>query len=262
MAVFFGSKRHYPQLVTRQSPKRQKHMIIPRNPSMPARFYSHDAYGHDLQMVVTPEEELEFVYKRHPHLQVSNPQNENDQVADEQIDQVQLWTTDESDRMPTIAYLTPLDCSISSQVPCLRIGIEEKKVTNEKGHPISKKVVELAVGYCPRELLERCEVKVTAKQTKKQCWLTDIWSEVDFRLRKKAPQPQDEGTFAVIEHLNNGEIENSNIARLLMMMSYEFWVRKGVSEEASNAFIASFGIIPDMSRAAFGTKLRRSVFSI
>lgn len=185
------------------------------------------------------------------------------QSASTGIDHVQLWTTQEADYAPSIAYLVGPNLTTSAPMLCLRISIKVKREDlNQKGMAVGKPVVKLEIGYCPQSLIAGCPVKITAKQTARQKWLATIWKKVQFHLEKKSMAAPDEGAFTLIETLSTDAIVKQDTVRLIMMMYSEFWERGEYSDESKMSEIDAFGIANPTTRSAFGSKFRRMEFKI
>lgn len=201
----------------------------------------------------------------------ANSHDDNDSIyqgeerlpASTGIDRVELWTTQEEDSAPSIAYLVGPNVSTSGPMPCLRISIKVKrKDLNQKGMAVGKPVVKLEIGYCPQSLIAGCHVKISAKQTPKQNWLAAVWKKVHFRLSKKSMAHPEEGAFTMTETLRSGAIDKQSTVRLIMMMYSEFWKRGEHPDEAKKSDVDAFDMVPQSSRSAFGAKYRRMEFKV
>lgn len=176
---------------------------------------------------------------------------------------LQLWTTQEENGAPSIAYLVDTNSLTADLVPCLRIRIEvKKKDLDQKGIAVGKPFAYLDIGYCDRSRLAGCSVKISAKQTARQNWLAAIWNKVTFRLAKKGMGTHKEGAFTLIDTLRLDAVDKNNAVRLIMMMHSEFWKRGLHPDEAKKSDIDAFGLVAPSSRSAFGSKFRRMGFSV
>ncbi|MGV3661433.1 MAG: hypothetical protein ACO1TE_14690 [Prosthecobacter sp.] len=176
---------------------------------------------------------------------------------------VQLWTTQEENGAPSIAYLVDANSLTADLVPCLRIRTEiQKKDLDQKGIAVGKPFAHLEIGYCHRGQLAGCSVKISAKQTARQNWLAAIWNKVIFRLAKKSMVTHNEGAFTLIDTLPLDAVDKNNAVRLIMMMHSEFWKRGLHPDEAKKSDIDAFGLVAPSSRSAFGSKFRRMGFSV
>lgn len=168
---------------------------------------------------------------------------------DDSIDEARfvMLTSDGLER-PDVGYIV----SAEARWPvcrCVKVSFDPNSTGRNSVH--------LSSGHLNLSALDRFPLAVSVKQSKRQCWLSEVWSTCDHSSRVPSLVPQKEYEFFETEKLGCNAVDSTLSQRLAIMLLWQHWERTRTTDEAKMADLHAMGLPSATTRGAMWTIIDR-----